>query len=194
MLTTTQYQTLKTYILNDNVLNAFPNNEDGDYEIMLILNAPASPVFNVWNTETSSTSIVDAVDFSKYTPNDSVPTDTQLNVEIWKARAQSSTIKRDNIWAILDVTNGIINASKANVRAGLRDAVIGVPTGAAGAPTAPGGASGVNVLNACVRSARLIEKVLTTGSATTGTVTADIMGYVGEIQRQDVEISRRFTA
>lgn len=193
-LTTTQYQTLKTYILNDVVLNAYPNNEDGDYEIMLKLNALATPDFMVWNTETQATDVVNAVTWDKYTPTDAVPTDTQLNIEVWKARAQASAIKRDNLWALTDVTNGFINAAKANIRAALRDAVIALPTGAAGASTTSGGASGVNVLTACTRKARLIEKVLTTGTATTGSVTSDIMGYVGEIQRQDVEIARRFTA
>jgi len=191
MLTPAQYTTLKNYILADPVFSLIVDNEDGDDAIAIELNKLASPTFNVWNTETPSTSIVDAVDFSKYTPNDAVPTDTQLNAEVWKARAQAATIKRDNLWAILDVTNGLVNASKPNVRAGLRDAVISVPTGANGAATAPGGANGVNVLNACVRPARLIEKVLTTGPATTGGVTADIMGYVGEITRGDVGVARR---
>lgn len=194
MLTVAQYQTLKTYILNDVVLNAYPNNEDGDYEIMLKLNAIATPDFMVWNTETSATDIVNAVTWDKYTPTDTVPTDTQLNVEIWKARAQAAQIKRDNLWALTDVTNGFINAAKPNIRSALRDAVIALPTGAGGASTTSGGASGVNVLTACTRKARLIEKVLTTGAATTGTVTADVMGFVGEIQRQEVEIARRFTA
>ena len=194
MLTVAQSQTLKTYILNDVVLNAYPNNEDGDYEIMLKLNALAAPDFMVWNTGTSATDIVNAVNWDKYTPTDAVPTDTQLNVEVWKARAQSAQIKRDNLWALTDVTNGFINAAKANIRLALRDAVIALPTGAGGASTTSGGVSGVNVLTACTRKARLIEKVLTTGPATTGTVTADVMGYVGEIQRQDVEVARRFTA
>ena len=194
MLTVAQSQTLKTYILNDVVLNAYPNNEDGDYEIMLKLNALAAPDFMVWNTETSATDIVNAVNWDKYTPTDAVPTDTQLNVEVWKARAHAAQIKRDNLWALTDVTNGFINAAKANIRLALRDAVIALPTGAGGASTTSGGVSGVNVLTACKRKARLIEKVLTTGPATTGTVTADVMGYVGEIQRQDVEVARRFTA
>ena len=194
MLTNAQYVTLKNYILSDSTLNVFTNNEDGDYEIMLKLNAIATPDFIVWNTETSATDIVNAVNWDKYTPTDSVPTDTQLNVEIWKARAQAAQIKRDNLWALTDVTNGFINAAKPNIRSALRDAVIALPTGAGGASTTSGGASGVNVLTACTRKARLIEKVLTTGAATTGTVTADVMGFVGEIQRQEVEIARRFTA
>lgn len=194
MLTVTQYQTLKTYILNDSVLNAYPNNEDGDYEIMLKLNEFAAPNFMVWNTETSATDIANSVTWDKYTPQDAVPTDTQLNVEIWRARAQSAQIKRDNLWALLDVTNGSVNASRANIRDGLRDSTVGLRTGGGGAAVSAGGVNGVNVLTACTRKARLVEKILTTGASTTGAVTADVMGYVGEIQRQDVEVARRFTA
>ena len=192
-LTTTQYQTLKTFLLNNAPYNTIQNDEDGDFSIRDLLNANASPAFKVWNPETSVTSILDAVDFSKYTPNDAIPTDTQLNNEVWRSRAQASQIKRDNLWVILDVNNGSVNASKVNVRSGLRDAVIAVPTGAGGAATAPGGASGVAVLTACTRDAKVIEKVLTTGPATTGTVTADIMGYVGDITKEDVGLARRFT-
>lgn len=200
MLTVAQYQTLKTYILNDVVLNAYPNNEDGDYEIMLKLNTIATPDFMVWNTETSATDIVNAVIWDRYTPNVAVPTDSQLSgglvfdSEIWRTRAHAAQIKRDNLWALLDVTNGFLNAAKANIRAGLRDAVVSLPTGNGGSSVNSGGVDGVNVLTACTRKARLIEKVLTTGAATTGTVTADVMGFVGEIQRQEVEIARRFTA
>lgn len=193
MLTPTQYQTLKTFIENNAPYSTIQNDEDGDFAIRDLLNAIASPAFKVWNPETPVTFILDAVDFSKYTPNDAVPTDTQLNAEVWKARAQASAIKRDNLWAILDVNNGFVNASKVNVRAGLRDAVIAVPTGAGGAATAPGGSNGVNVLNACVRYAKVIEQVLNTGNQTTGTVTAAIMGYVGDITKEDVGIARRFT-
>lgn len=191
MLTTTQYQTLKTFIETTAPYSSINNDEDGDFAIRDLLNQIASPAFKVWNPGTPVTFILDAVDFSKYTPNDAVPTDTQLNAEVWKARAQAATIKRDNLWAILDVNNGFVNASKVNVRAGLRDAVIAVPTGAGGAATAPGGSNGVNVLNACVRDAKVIEKVLSTGDQTTGTVTAAIMGYVGDITKEDVGLARR---
>ena len=83
-----------------------------------------------------------------------------------------------------------VDASKANVRAGLRDAVVAVPAGPGGAAVAPGGGNGVTVLTACVRDAKRIEDILSTGSATTGTVTAKIMGYEGDISFQDVADAR----
>lgn len=193
MLTTAQYQTLKTFLLNNAPYNTINNDEDGDFAIRDLLNAIASPAFKVWNPETPVTEVLESVDFSKYTPNDAIPTDTQLNVEVWKARAQSAHIKLDVLWSILDVNNGFVNASKTKIRDSLRDATVGVKTGASGASTAPGGANAIDIMIACTRNARVIEQVLNTGNQTTGAVTAAIMGYVGDITKEDVGLARRFT-
>ena len=83
-----------------------------------------------------------------------------------------------------------INGAKANVREGLRDALIQLPAGVAGSMVAAGGASGVNVLNKMVRPARLIEKILVTGTAKTGSVTAGLMGYEGTVSPGDVSTAR----
>lgn len=191
MFTSAQYLTLKNYILADPVMSTIPNTEDGDYAIVALLNAVASPDFMIWNPAALPNDIINAIDWSKYTPNAAVPTDTQLNVDIWRARLEAAWLKQSNIWALLDVTNGAIDATKPLVRSGLRDAVISVPTGVNGANTNPGGTSGVEVLTACTRKALLIEKVLTLGPATTGTVTADLPGHTGEIPYQWVTTARR---
>ena len=57
MLTTAQLATLKTAILADPVLNAFPNNTDGNPEIAKAFNLPAAPAFTVWRTNISNTEI-----------------------------------------------------------------------------------------------------------------------------------------
>lgn len=191
MFTSVQYLSIKNYILADPVMSAQVNNEDGDYAIAALLNAVATPDFMIWNPVTIPNDVINAIDWSKYTPNAAVPTDTQLNVDVWRARLDASWLKQSNIWALLDVTNGAIDATKANARAGLRDAVINVPTGANGAATNPGGVSGVDVLTACTRKALLIEKILTLGPAITGNVTADLPGFVGTIQLQQVSTARR---
>jgi hypothetical protein len=190
MFTSAQYLVIKNYILADPVMSVIPAGPDGDYAIADLLNQTATPDFMIWNPVAAPNDIINAIDWSKYTPNSTVPTDTQLNVDIWRARLDAACLKQSNIWALLDVTNGSIDATKPNIRAGLRDAVISIPTGAAGANVHPGGASGVDVLTACTRKALLIEKVLTLGSATTGTVTADLPGYVGTIQYQFVTTAR----
>jgi hypothetical protein len=193
MLTSSQYQTLKTFLENNAPYNAIQNDEDGDFAIRDLLNQIASPVFKVWNTETLVTEIVNAVLWDRYTPNSSnypIPS-AEPDLTVWRSRLQLSQTKRDNLWALLDVTNGFVNASKANIRLALQDAVISIPTGVAGAAVSAGGSSGANVLNACTRDAKVIEQVLNVGNQTTGTVTAAIMGYVGDITKEDVGISRR---
>ena len=49
-LTTTQNATLKAVILADPILNAYPNNSDGAFDIAVILNGISVPPFTVWKT------------------------------------------------------------------------------------------------------------------------------------------------
>lgn len=193
MLTTTQYQTLRTFIETTAPYSSIQNDEDGDFAIRDLLNQIASPAFKVWNTETPVTEIVNAVLWDRYTPNSSnypIPS-TEPDLTVWRSRLQLSQTKRDNLWALLDVTNGFVNASKSNIRLALQDAVVSIPTGVSGASVSAGGTNGANVLNACTRDAKVIEQVLNTGNQTTGTVTAAIMGYVGDITKEDVGLARR---
>lgn len=193
MLTTTQYQTLRTFIETTAPYSSIQNDEDGDFAIRDLLNQIASPAFKVWNTETPVIEIVNAVFWDRYTPNSSnypIPS-TEPDLTVWRSRLQLSQTKRDNLWALLDVTNGFVNASKSNIRLALQDAVVSIPTGVSGASVSAGGTYGANVLNACTRDAKVIEQVLNTGNQTTGTVTAAIMGYVGDITKEDVGLARR---
>lgn len=50
MLTPTQAQTLKAYILADPVLSTFPHTQDGAYAIAEALKATAAPEYVVWRT------------------------------------------------------------------------------------------------------------------------------------------------
>jgi len=193
MLTTTQYQTLRTFIENTAPYSAIQNDEDGDFAIRDLLNQIASPAFKVWNPEAPVAEIVNAVLWDRYTPNSTnypIPS-AEPDLTVWRSRLQLSQTKRDNLWALLDVTNGFVNASKSNIRLALQDAVVSIPTGVSGASVSAGGTNGANVLNACTRDAKVIEQVLNTGNQTTGTVTAAIMGYVGDITKEDVGIARR---
>jgi len=195
MLTPTQYQTLKTFIETTAPYSSINNDEDGDFAIRDLLNQIASPSFKVWNTETPVTEIANAVLWDRYTPNSTtypMPL-AEPDLSQWRGRLDLAVAKRDNLWGILDVTNGFVNASKSNIRLALQDAVKDIPTGASGDYVSAGGTNGANVLNACTRDAKVIEQVLNTGNKTTGTVTAAIMGYVGDITKEDVGIARRFT-
>ena len=45
-------------------------------------------------------------------------------------------------------------------------------------------------MNTCVRNATRLEKLLSTGNGTTGTVTAGILGFEGNVNYQMIEEAR----
>lgn len=183
-MTPAQLQTLGAYIAADPVLSAIPNSNDGAYEVAALLNANASPAYSVWKTNASVQDVFDAIDWSKYTP-----TDAADGSNIYTNRLLSIQTKQMNLQNML-VGRDTVNASKANIREGLRDAVIQLAAGAAGSMVSAGGANAVNVLNKLVRPARLIEKVLATGTVQTGAVTAALMGFEGTVSPADVSAAR----
>lgn len=190
-LTTAQLQALKTAINGNPTWAAYPMGSDGYFALAQVLNATATPAFAVWRTDAPVANIIDAITWANYTPNDAVggsDTDPLLSRKIgWLLTAQT---KQMNLQLMLQGRDSL-NCSKATLRAGLRDAVILVPTGAGGANTSPGGASGVNVLNACTRSATEAEKILAGPAEQTGTVTANVLGFEGALTAQDIEAARQ---
>lgn len=142
--------------------------------------SPADPTYPVWRTDARTADILDAIAFDKYTPTD--PPD---GTATWTNRALAAQTKQLNLQIFLQGRE-TVDASKATVRAGLRDAVILVPAGASGANVSPGGSSGVNVMTACTRPALRIEKLLAIGQATTGSVTAALMGYEGMVSNEEL--------
>lgn len=179
-----QLQALKAYIDADPVLSAIPNTNDGAYQVRDALNALASPTYTVWKTNASVDDIFDAIDFAKYTP-----TDVADGTALFTNRLLSIQTKQMNLQNML-VGRQTVNASKQNVRAGLRDAVNQLPSGVGGALVSAGGPGGATVLTSLVRPARLVEKILVSGTAQTGTVTAGIMGFEGAISTTDVSDAR----
>lgn len=171
---------LADIIANPADLGAWVNNADGNIEVAKLYNAEAVPTLKVWRTDAPVSDIVDAIDFSKYTP-----TDAPEITGMFTARALAIQTKQINLQTMIQGRD-TINAAKANVRAGLRDAVIALPAGTGGAAVSAGGTSGVNVLNACTRNATRLEKLLSTGAQVTGTVTADVMGWEGMISYNDL--------
>lgn len=180
-LTSEQAITLAAAITADQAFDAIPHTADGADAIAALLNAPSSPTFSVWRTDAPVNDIFDAIDATKYTPTDAPDTTV-----LFQNRAIAIQIKQTNL-QMLTQGKTSLDAGKANVRAWLRDCVIALPSGASGASTSAGGASGVNVLNTCTRNARYIEKILAGSSATTGTVTANLLGFEGTVNYQDVQ-------
>ena len=186
-LTTAQLQAIKADIAANADMNTLPANSDGSYEIARLYNLPASPTFTVWRTDAQVSAILDAINWSLYTPNDAPDntatyTNRTLNIQTKQMNLQNMVIGRERL-----------DCSKVNIRAGLRDAVIAVPAGAGGAAVSPGGASGATVLNNCTRAATRLEKLLAVasqGNDTTGSVTARVMGFEGSVSYPDIDAAK----
>lgn len=183
-MTPAQLATLNTYINTVPEWAALPNNTNSAAVIAEALNEPASPDFLLWRTDAPVSSIYDAIDYTKFTP-----TDVPDNTATFTNRTLVVQTKQMNLQLMLQGRQ-TVDASKANVRAGLRDAVIALPSGAGGVASSAGGASGVNVMNALTRKSTLAEKVLVAGSAQTGTVTANLIGWEGTVTYSDIETAR----
>lgn len=170
---------------------AIPNNSDGNYTLAALLNAQASPAFSVWRTDAPVNAILDAINWGTYTPSDAIAlTDPTLTQQV--SRLLTIQTKQMNLQLMVQGRE-VINCSRPNVRGGLRDAVIQVPSGANGAATSPGGANGATVLAQCIRNATEAEKILATASQasdTTGATTARVMGFEGNVSPTDVETAR----
>lgn len=143
---------------------------------------------SAWHTYAPVSGLLDAINWAQYTPTDAVAgadTDPLLTRKIgWML---SIKIKQTNLQLMLQGRD-TINCAPPNVRAGLRDAVIQVPSGAGGAATSPGGASGVTLLARCQRVATRAEIMLATaaqGSDTTGGLTSRVLTYQGDVSEVD---------
>ena len=190
-MTPAQLTTLRQAIDANPTWAAIPNNSDGNYALAALLNAPAVPTFNVWRTEAPVNAILDAINWGTYTPSDAIASaDPTLTQQV--GRLLTIQTKQMNLQLMVQGRD-VINCSRPNVRGGLRDAVIQVPSGAGGAATSPGGANGATVLAQCIRNATEAEKILATASQasdTTGSTTARVMGFEGNVSPQDVETAR----
>lgn len=189
-LTPAQLATLKTAISANPTWNNQPMTSGGAFAIAADMNLVAAPDFMLWRSEARAADILDAISFDKYTPTDAAgDADTAPIAAAKTNRLLAIQTKQMNLQLMLQGRDSI-NAGKANIRASLRDAVISLPSGVGGASTAAGGASGVTVLTACTRKALVGEKILVGSSATTGTVTANLIGYEGQLSSEDVQQAR----
>jgi hypothetical protein len=190
-LTPAQAATLKAAINANPTWAAYPLEGDGPFDLAAVLNQPASPAFSVWRTDAPVNAIVDAINWANYTPSEAIAaSDPALSQQV--ARLLTIQTKQMNLQLMLQGRESL-NCARPNVRAGLRDAVIQIPSGSGGASTSPGGASGVTVLNACVRNATEAEKIFAAqsqASDTTGSVTARVMTFEGNLSASDIQQAR----
>lgn len=184
--TAAQLITIKAAIMADGALTAWVYTNP--HAIVDYFNTTVVPDFPVWQTRVPVVDIFNAIDFSKYTPTD-VPSTADLPATsaTFLNRSQSILIKQANLLAFLK--HDTLDFSRFNVRAGLRDSVIALPAGASGAMVGAAGASGITLLTAGTRLGTRLEKLLTIGAATTGSVTADVMGWEGKMTDYDVPLA-----
>lgn len=136
-------------------------------------NADASPDYIVWNPSTSTKDVMDAITWANLTPADA-PDGTAA----WTNRALACQGKQFNIQTML-VGRDIIDATKANLVAGLQDALTSVPSGASGTTKSGGWA---NVKVALTRKASRLEKLFATGNGTASNPSLMSSNVVGQAQ------------
>lgn len=184
-LTNTQLATLKADILANSDMNMKPMTNGASYEIADLYNAPSST--DVWRTDAGVNAISDEIDFSKYTA-----TDAADGTAIYTNRQLLLQTKQMNLQILLQ-GRSMVDASKANVRAALRNAVIDLPSGESGADVDAGGSGGVDVLNALARKATRFELLFSTSAVTTGAVSANLLVLEGHLSSDDVQAAREMS-
>lgn len=189
--TTAQIAVIVADIAANADMNTATRDNPGCQVICDLYNAPSTT--DVWATSASVNAITDAIDFSKYTPADSIPVIDAVtgNGAILQMNTRALVIqtKQMNLQLMLQGRT-TIDASKANIRAGLRDAVISLPAGTAGALVSAGGANAVTVLSAMTRKANRLEKLLSTAGVQTGGVTANVLTYEGGVTNDQMQAIR----
>lgn len=181
-LTTQQVATLKAYILADPVLSAKPMTSGGAAEIAVALNQPAAVAFYVWRNSTPAADILDAIVWASLTP-----ADTADGSAIYTNRALVAQARQLNLQIILQGRESI-PTGRPNVRQGLTDALLGVPTGVGGALLDAGWLGAGKVKTTITRQTSVVEKLFATGTGTVGV--PGVLVYEGPITSDDVQFVR----
>lgn len=158
MLTTVQLQALKAAILADPALAALPMTSGAAAMIAEVMNEPASPTYVVWRTD--------------------VPLEEIMRNGMDWTRVDNLSVGKARIWEWLSRL-GTINASQANVRAGIEAAWVGTQADLAVRAA---------VFGHCKRGATRAEKLLASGTgsdASPGTMT-----FEGALTSEDVQAAR----
>ena len=181
-MTPAQLATLKAAILADQTMAAKPMTSGGALEIAGLLNAAASPAYNVWRSVTPASEILDSITWANLTP-----ADTADGTATFTNRALVCQAKQMNLQIILQGRDSVASG-KVSVRGGLSDALQNVPAGAGGALVDAGWAGAGKVKATITRTASVVEKLFATGNGTTATPST--MGYEGPITSDDVQAAR----
>ena len=178
-LTASQKALVKADVLADPALSALPNTPDGNFEIARLYNLTNVPDWFVYRTDVSRQEVQNAIVYANMTP-----AQTPDGTQAWANRALHAQGKQFNLQNLL-LGNETINFALSNIRAGFQDCLTGLPTKNDGTNQAAGWA---NVQALMARTATRIEKILSTGTGTSGSPAT--MRFEGLISREDVELAR----
>lgn len=181
-LSPAQKATLKADILADPTASAFYDIGDlsglaGYYSALI------SPAFNVFRTAIPAAEVFDGVLWANFTPSDTVPTDTALNNAIFQSRQLACQTKQMNLQTML-TGRDTIDGSKANIRAGLQDALTNIPSGANGATRSAGWTTVRDGVLA--RLSNRLEKLFAVGGNGLTPATAATLVVEGELSTADL--------
>lgn len=166
-------------------INQIPNNSDGNQAIADWYNEYPAPDFFVWNSQATIASVYDNVTWANLTP-----TDTPDGTQTWANRSLACQGKQFNLQTILIGAQGIVNATKSSIRAGLQDALSNVPSGVNGATVSAGWASVRD--KALARKATRAEKLFADTSNGSGATaqTSALPAFDGALASSDVDTAR----
>lgn len=167
-LTPSQLTTLKTDILADQALSAFPNTPDGNFAIAQAYAVIASPDFWVWRTRVTKSELV----------NDTSVDGTTFN---WTGAGfiTRSQGERDAFRELFN-GSGVVNPSLSQVRQAFADIFSG--------QTQPAPANRTHLLTVARRKATRVEKLFATGTGSTASPAT--MGFEGALTGDDVQEAR----
>lgn len=182
ILSAVQKTTLKAFINGDGNISGQAQNGDGATVIAAYVNTVVSPDFFVYRSAIPVQEIYDQIIWANLTPTDAPDATLQ-----WQNRELVCQGKQFNLEILLQgqVT---VSGARANVRAGLQDALTNVPSGVSGATVAAGWV-GVRD-NVLARKATRLEKLFATGQSGASSALAATMAIEGPISYQDVQEAR----
>ena len=172
-----QFQTLKAAMLADAALAQWRTDRRDDL-IAGYYNEAANPAFYVWRSSALADEVVDAILWDRMTP-----IDTPDGSAIQTNRLLLCQAKQMNLQVLLQGRDSI-NTGRANLRALLSDALLNVPSGAAGVTQDAGWIGAGRVKATITRAVTRAERLFATGTGTAGAPGALV--FEGGITTSDI--------
>lgn len=147
-----------------------------DTELSRLLNLPSS--FSVWRSTTPADEVADAILWDRLTP-----VDTPDGTAIQTNRLLLCQAKQMNLQVLLQGRDSI-GTGRSNLRAGLSDALLNVPSGVGGATQDAGWIGAGRVKATITRFATVAERVFASGTGTAGS--PGVLGWEGSVGIADI--------